>query len=54
MEINIDKKIDNCECPGHYFCTVATTCYDPIVREHICYECWLNYCRKNNITIKYD
>ena len=37
MKINIDKEIDNHRCPGVYFCTVATTCYEEWKREHKCY-----------------
>ena len=37
MEINIDKEIDAHRCPTICFCTVATTCYEPIEREHKCY-----------------
>ena len=53
MKINIDKEIDNHNCPGSYYCTVATTCYETQKREHICYRCWLAYCRENNIEIIY-
>lgn len=53
MKINIDKEIDEHKCPGIYFCTVATTCYEEQVREHKCYLCWLSYCRENNIEIDY-
>ena len=53
MKINIDKKIDEHKCPGLYFCTVATTGYTQIEREHHCYICWLQYCRVNNIEIVY-
>lgn len=51
--INIDKQIDKGRCPGIYFCTVATTGYEQIEKEHICYTCWLRYCRENNIEILY-
>ena len=54
MKINIDKKIDEHKCPGIYLCTVATICYEPIEREHICYRCWLSFCKENNIEIIYD
>lgn len=54
MKINIDKQIDNHKCPGLYICTVATTWYEPQVREHMCYECWKRYCKENNIEIIYD
>ena len=53
-QINIDKQIDKCLCPGPFFCTVATTYYDEITREHLCYECWLSYCRENDIEIIYN
>lgn len=53
MQINIDKKIDEGECPEPSFCTVATTCYEPIEKENICYKCWLSYCKRNNIEIIY-
>lgn len=53
MKISIDKAIDNHKCPAFYMCTIATTCYEPIEREHICYKCWLNYCKENNIEIDY-
>ena len=51
MEINIDKEIDAHRCPTVCFCTVATTCYDPVEREHMCYKCWLAYCKEHNIKI---
>ena len=54
MKINIDKEIDACRCPEISICTVATTCYEPIEREHMCYRCWLDYCKKHNIEIIYD
>ena len=54
MKINIDKEIDKNNCPGVYLCTVATTCYDKLEKEHKCYLCWLNYCKENNIEIIYD
>ena len=53
-KINIDKQIDNHQCPGLFFCTVATTGYDVWEREHQCYKCWLEYCKKYNIEIIYD
>ncbi len=54
MKINIDKEIDAGRCPSIYLCTVATTCYEPRVREHKCYKCWLAYCKEHNIEIIYD
>ena len=54
MEINIDKEIDAHRCPTICFCTVATTCYEPLEREHMCYKCWLQYCKEHNITIIYN
>lgn len=53
MTIIIDEKIDKHECPGIMFCTIATTFYDEIERQHICYLCWKNYCKYNNIEIGY-
>lgn len=53
-KINIDKKIDEGKCPGHFYCTVATTEYPELEREHICYECWREYCKQNEIEIDYD
>lgn len=53
-QINIDKEIDKFHCPTITFCTVATTCYEPQEREHICYKCWLAYCKAHNIEIIYD
>lgn len=52
-KINIDKQIDEHRCPGVHFCTVATTGYTAIKREHLCYICWLQYCRENRIEITY-
>lgn len=52
--INIDKQIDNHKCPCSYFCIVATTGYDPIEREHLCYLCWKDYCKENDIEIIYE
>lgn len=54
MQINIDKEIDKHKCPSLCLCAVATTCYEPIEREHACYKCWFAYCRENNIEIIYD
>lgn len=53
MKINIDKQIDNYRCPAGMVCTVATTGYDEQKRENICYHCWKNYCKENNIEIIY-
>ena len=53
-QINIDKQIDMGLCPGPFFCTVATTCYEPMEREHLCYRCWLSYCHENDIEIIYN
>ena len=53
-QINIDKQIDNHRCPSLYFCTVATTVYDPIKKEHKCYLCWKSFCLENDIEIIYD
>lgn len=53
LKINIDKEIDACRCPAPYICTVATIYYEPIEREHLCYKCWLQYCKENNIEIIY-
>ena len=54
MKINIDKEIDTHRCPTFMFCTVATTSYDVWEREHICYKCWLAYCKEHNIEIIYE
>lgn len=54
MKINIDKEIDAHRCPTIMFCTVATTYYDKWEREHICYKCWLAYCKEHNIEIIYE
>lgn len=54
MEINIDKEIDAGCCPTIMLCAVATTCYEPMEREHICYKCWISYCREYGIEIIYD
>ena len=53
MQINIDKEIDAGRCPTLLFCTVATTCYDKLEKEHMCYKCWLAYCKEHNIEIIY-
>ena len=53
-KIIIDDKIDKGQCPGLYFCTVATTGYDQITREHQCYICWKRYCIENNFEIGYQ
>ncbi len=29
-EIEIEKAIDNCQCPEPSFCVVATTCMEPM------------------------
>ena len=54
MKINIDKEIDAHRCPAIYFCTVATTCYEPHERENKCYRCWLAYCKEHGIEIIYE
>ena len=54
LGVNIDKKIDNFQCPEPCLCTVATTCYSEVEREHKCYRCWLTYCRTHNIEIIYE
>ena len=54
MKINIDNEIDAHRCPTIMFCAVATTCYNKWEREHICYKCWLAYCKEHNIEIIYD
>ena len=48
-KINIDEKIQNCDCPDNYICIVATTCFEKEERERICKGCWLNYCKKKII-----
>lgn len=53
-QINIDEQIDKGRCPALFFCTVATTGYDRLEREHECYLCWRKYCRENNIEIIYE
>ena len=52
--VNIDRMIDTGQCPMVCFCTVATTCYEPIEREQICYRCWRDYCREHGIEITYN
>ena len=52
-KIIIDEMIDKHKCPALMFCTVATTCYEPQKREHLCYLCWRDYCRENNLEIGY-
>ena len=54
MKINIDKEIDANRCPAIYFCTVATTYYEPHERENKCYRCWLSYCKEHGIEIIYE
>lgn len=53
MKINIDKHIDRGHCPVLSVCTVATTCYSQAEREHICYNCWLDFCKRHSIEIVY-
>lgn len=50
----IDKAIEECKCPGRYFCTVASTCYEPHERERICLKCWLDHMRENEVEVVYD
>lgn len=54
MKINIDEQIDKHRCPAMYFCTITTTEYDQQTKEHLCYLCWRNYCKENNIEIIYE
>ena len=49
----IDKAIENNQCPVPMFCTVATTCYDSHTRERKCLKCWLEFCKIHNIEIDY-
>lgn len=53
MRVNIDKKIDENRCPEPSLCVVGTTCYSEQEREHICYKCWLRFCKENRIEIDY-
>ena len=50
----IDKNIEDNKCPGRYFCTVATTCYEEHKRERICLKCWLDAMKENGIEILYE
>lgn len=52
--MNIDKKIDEGKCPEPSLCTVGTTVYTEYEREHICYKCWLSYCKREGIEITYE
>ncbi len=54
MEINIDKEINAHRCPTIGFCTIATTSYESLKRENMCYKCWLAYCKENDVTIVYE
>ena len=49
----IDSAVENNRCPAIMFCTVASTCYDSHTREHMCLECWLQFCKEHNIEIDY-
>lgn len=52
--MNIDKKIDAHVCPEPSFCDQATASYSIQEQENMCYKCWVNYCKRNNIEITYD
>lgn len=52
--INIDRMIDKGICPEPSYCTVATTYYTIEEKEHICYKCWLQYCKTEGIEIEYE
>lgn len=43
-ELELQKAHENAvnhKCPGGYFCTVATTCYEPEERIRTCEACWI-------------
>ena len=50
----IDKNVENHKCPGYFFCTVATTCYEPHTRERMCLRCWLDTMKERNIEVLYE
>ena len=54
QKINIDRKIDEGRCPEPALCTVGTTGYSEQERKHICYRCWLNFCRQNDFEISHE
>ena len=50
----IDRNVDKCICPGYYYCTVATTGYEPWQRIRMCTRCWLEVMKERNIEVVYD
>ena len=50
----IVKNVDKYSCPGMYWCTVATTCYEEDERKAICLDCWLKTMKERNIEVLYD
>ena len=43
-EINYEEIVENVvkhRCPGMFWCTVATTCYEEDERKASCLRCWL-------------
>ena len=40
-------------CPGVFYCTVATTCYEEDERKARCLRCWLNTVKERNIEVLY-
>ena len=50
----IKETVDNHSCPGMYWCTVATTCYEEDERKAICLDCWLKTMKERNIEVLYN
>lgn len=50
----IDKNVEDHKCPGYFWCTVATTCYESHERERMCLRCWLDVMKENGVEILYE
>ena len=37
----IIENVNKCSCPGMFWCTVATTCYEEDEIKARCLRCWL-------------
>ena len=55
-EINYEEIVENIvkhRCPGVFYCTVATTCYEENKRRDICLSCWMKTMKERNIEVLY-
>ena len=56
-EIKYKEIVENIvkhRCPGVFYCTVATTCYEEDERKARCLRCWLETMKERNIEVLYN